>query len=928
MDEVRLTACFVHMKVRHHNATIACGMTTLFAGMVTDSGYVLVARHTSYQERLMSFSRHLMIFFAFCGGALTLVGQTSKESSPIGDRSTELAAQVDQLVARMTLTEKVSQLVNDAPAIPRLGIPAFHYWSEGLHGVARKGYATNFPQAIGLGATWDASLMHQVGDVISTEGRAFHNAAAQPGYKGPSADLAYWSPNINIFRDPRWGRGQETYGEDPYLTARIGVEFIRGLQGDDPNFLKVVATPKHYVVHSGPEPLRHKFNVDVRPHDLEDTYMPAFRAAITEAHAGSIMCAYSAVDGVPACANKMILQGYLRNAWKFQGFVVSDCDAIGDIASDHHYASDAVHAAAVSVAAGTDLDCGRTYMELQQAVANHLVPESAIDTAVKNVFMMRLRMGQFARPGSDPYDSIAVSEIDSPEHRAVALQAARESIVLLKNENKTLPFKEDVHTIAVIGPVAEYLDAIQGNYAGTLQNPVYPIQGIEKEFAGRAKILYTQGASLASGTDTPLPSYTLSSADGKSGLTAEYFDDTTFSGRPASVRVDHHIDFDWRYASPVEGLGIQGYSIRWSGSFTPPAPGVYTFQANTHDCKGCKDHEQFKLVLDDKVVLDSSKYQTDTVGKTSENAKLTFTDVKPHSIRYEYVHRTQDSGTTLTWRAPEEILLAEAVKAAKQADAVVAFVGITQHQEGEGHDRTSIDLPESQEKMLEAVGATGKPLVIVLLNGSALAVNWAKEHAQAIVEAWYPGEAGGIAIAETLSGTNNPAGRLPVTFYSSLSQLPDFTDYTMANRTYRYFDGKPLYGFGYGLSYSTFTYSGLKLSASTLQAGQTLSVEADVKNDGDRDGDEVAELYLEAPKGPDNPKWSLEGFSRIHVPAHQSRRVSFELSPRQLSLVDAEGNRSVRQGAYSVVLGGGQPDGGLPTVAGNFKIIGNLSLTR
>jgi beta-glucosidase len=864
--------------------------------------------------------------------AHTQNGQQSAASAPYLNPSLSIEDRVSDLVGRMTLTEKIAQLHNNAPGIPRLNVPKFEYWSEGLHGVARKGYATNFPQAIGLGATWDAPLVREIGGIISTEARALHNASLQPGYEGPSADLTYWSPNINIFRDPRWGRGQETYGEDPYLTARMGVAFIGGMQGDDPKYLKVVATPKHYAVHSGPEPLRHKFNVDVKPHDLEDTYLPAFRASIAEAHAASIMCAYSAVDGVPACASKMLLQDYLRTSWKFQGFVVSDCDAIEDVSANHHYSPDEAHGAAVSLLAGTDMDCGGAYRSLNEAVSKKLIDESAIDAGLKNVLAVRFRLGLFDPPNSVVYDKISPAVVDSAEHRTVALRAARESIVLLKNAHDLLPLQSKIRSIAVVGPVAEDLEAVRGDYAGTLSDPVYPVEGIERQFGGHASIIYTQGASRTTGSYGPLPSYTLSpagaSGDGFGGLKAEYYNNANFDGSPVAVRIDRHIDFDWSLAKPVPGVGLRDYSVRWTGTFTAPSAGEYVFQANVHDCKSCKDHEQFKMFIDGKCVLDSSKYQTASSGKSSENASITFTDVQPHAIRYEYIHHKSDAGTTLSWKAPENILQGEAVKAANRADAVVAFVGITRREEDEGHDRTEIGLPETQEKMLEALYGTGKPVIVVLLNGSALSINSAPLHAAAILEAWYPGEQGGTAIAETLSGKNNPSGKLPVTFYQSLDQLPGFEDYSMNDRTYRYFKGKSLFPFGFGLSYSNFTYSNLKPSTSKLQAGESLSVDADVANNSDRDGDEVVELYLAPPSFPGAPRWSLQAFTRVSLAPHQTRHVHFNMDPRQLSFVNEYGSRAVRAGEYALYVGGGQPQGTLPVVSTKFSIRGSIDLPR
>jgi beta-glucosidase len=839
---------------------------------------------------------------------------------PYQDATLPIPARVDDLVSRMTLDEKAAQLVNNAPAIPRLGVPAYDYWSEALHGVARSGYATLFPQAIGMAATWDTPLMSRIADAISLEARAKYSEAIRHDIHSINYGLTLWSPNINIFRDPRWGRGQETYGEDPYLTARMGVAFVGGLQGPDPNHLRTVATPKHFAVHSGPESTRHRADIDPTPHDLEDTYLPAFRATITEAQAGSIMCAYNAVDGKPACASDLLLDRHLRQAWDFHGFVVSDCDAVGDFyeKNTHLYSPDKEHAAAEGIRSGTDLDCGSTYLALADAVRNKLIPESQVDVSLKRVLTARMRLGLLGPKDTHPDANLPFSIVGSPEHEAIALQAARESIVLLKNSGHTLPLAAGIRTLAVVGPNASSLSVIEGNYNAIARDPSFPVDAIRDEFS-KSRVLYAQGSGWAEGVRIVAPRtlFHPSPSSTAEGLTAEYFPNLTQSGPPAATRIDRQIDFDWSGAAPVPAVPATGFSVRWSGTITAPAPGDIEFNLRFVHCGGCSNQDKYTVLLDGQPIVTYD----DAPGSRAKAIPfmLHLPDTKAHVLRIDYSHSSPlfGGGVTLEWLPPAGVLRQQAVAAAQQAYAVVAFVGLSPELEGEekpihingfsGGDRTDIALPATQQQLLEALAATGKPLVVVLLNGSAVAVDWAQQHAAAILEAWYPGEAGARAIAETLSGTNDPAGRLPVTVYASTSQLPAFDDYSMANRTYRYFKGQPLYRFGDGLSYTTFTYGPLKLSSNTLAAGQSLTVETDVKNTGTRAGDEVAELYLTPPASPLAPILTLQGFQRVHLTPGETRHLTFALAPRQLSQVDATGERLILPGTYTVSVGPTQP---------------------
>jgi beta-glucosidase len=712
------------------------------------------------------------------------------------------------------------------------------------------------------------------------------------------------------------------------------------MQGDDPRYLRVVSTPKHFAVHDGPDTLRHQFNVDPSPHDLEDTYLPAFRAAITEAHAQSVMCAYNAIDGVPACANTMLLRDHLRGDWHFDGYVVSDCAAIADIFTGHHYAPDMAHAAADAVKAGADLECryenGWAFPSLIDAVHQNLVSQADLDTALRRLFRARFQLGMFDPPSSYAYGRIPFSEVNSPQHRQLSLQAARESMVLLKNQNHILPLKPSIARIAVIGPTAELVESLQGNYNGPPPSPVFPIDGIEKRFSS-AHIAYAQGSLLVAGFAIPIEHTALhpSSSSGN-GLTGEYFRSPDLSGAPISTRTDRNIDFNWDKAIPVPGLPRDNFSVRWTGTFTPPAPGGYQLGVSINDCYDCQNAEGFRLYLDGKLLVASSGRKQGERGPRTD-ASVHFADTRPHSIRLEYLHGTGSAGIGLTWIPPAGVLRHQAVLAAQQSDVVIACVGLSPQLEGEempihldgfsGGDRTSISLPAVQQDLLHALAATGKPLIVVLQNGSALAIGWTAQHAAAILEAWYPGEEGGDAIAQTLAGDNNPAGRLPLTFYASLDQLPPFADYSMRNRTYRYFTGRPLYPFGYGLSYTTFAYSNLKLP-SAVKAGDSVPVEADVQNTGDRAGDAVVEVYLTQPRAFQTPIRELAAFTRVHLDPGASAHVGLTLVPRSVAQVDEHGNRIILPGTYTVSLGGSQP-GDTPGIqTATFIITGRTELPK
>ena len=690
------------------------------------------------------------------------------------DTSRSFTERVDDLVSRMTIEEKVSQMIHPADAIERLGVPQYNWWNECLHGVGRAGIATVFPQAIGIAATWNTDLMQRTATAIADEARAKHHEAARNGSREQYEGLNFWTPNINIFRDPRWGRGQETYGEDPYLTARMGVTFVRTLQGDDPKYYKVTATPKHFAVHSGPEDERHGFDAIVSEKELWETYLPAFKACVVEAKAESVMGAYNRTNGEPCCASPTLLEKILREEWGFQGHIVSDCGAIADIWEHHKVVSTPEEAAALAVKTGCDLNCGETYPALVKAYEQGLIDEATIDVALKRLFMARFRLGMFDPPEDVPYAQIPYEVNDCAEHRDVARVVAQESIVLLKNAEGMLPLNPGVSTLAVIGPKADDVDVLLGNYNGTPSKSVTILQGIR---------------------------------DGVS------------SGTTVSAVVGDDI-FDTRFD--------------------------------------------------------------------------------------------------------------EAVSAVESADVAILVLGLSQDSEGEegdGGDRRSILLPEKQQKLLRAVCGTGTPVVLVILSGSAIALPWADEHAPAILYAWYPGEEGGTAVADVLFGRYNPAGRLPVTVYRDDSQLPEFRDYSMEGRTYRFMREEPLYPFGYGLSYTTFEYTDLMITPDVVNGSETVSVTAVVKNTGGVAGDEVVQLYVtDVEASVKVPVRQLQGFMRIHLKAGESRQVAFELTPERFSLITEDARRIVEPGEFRISVGGGQPVARTQSLVleGSFTVTGDV----
>jgi beta-glucosidase len=669
------------------------------------------------------------------------------------------------IVRRMTLDEKISQMIHNAPAIDRLGVPAYNWWNECLHGVARAGLATVFPQAIGMAASFDIELFRKTAIAISDEARAKHHDALKKGYHGQYFGLTYWTPNINIFRDPRWGRGHETYGEDPYLTSRFGVEFVKAVQGDDPKYLKIIATPKHYAVHSGPEKLRHEFNAEISKRDLYETYLRAFKDCITLANAQSVMPAYNAVYGQPCAGSKFLLQEILRDKWGFDGYVVSDCWAICDFHLHHKITSSPQESAAMAVINGCDLNCGNTYPRLLKANQEDLITEQQIDTALNRLFTARFRLGMFDDPEQVPYSKIPINIVACDEHRQLALQMARKSIVLLKNENNTLPLNKDrIKSIAVIGPNAMDQMSLLANYYGYPRSMVTPLEGILNTVSPGTQVTWDSGSKHLG--DQPLSEKSIG----------------------------------WAIADSDVIIAVLGLSPRFEG---------------------------------------------------------------------EEAEEANSDG---------------------------------------GGDRNGIEIPQVQQKLLRFLHKTGKPVILVIMGGSVMDISWAKDNIPAIIMAWYPGEQGGQAIADVLFGNYNPAGRLPVTFYANDNQLPDFCDYNMAGRTYRFFNGEPAYQFGHGLSYTTFGYSDIRLSKDIISSHENVAVTAKVTNTGDISGDEVVHMYIkDIHSTVPVPQLHLEGFRRINLKPGHSHEVTFTITPEQLAVYDDEGNPFVEAGEFLISIGGSQP---------------------
>jgi beta-glucosidase len=843
-----------------------------------------------------------LLLFAFI---VTALPQQAVNTFPFRNTTLSTEERVNDLVSRMTLQEKADQLLYTAPAIPRLGIPSYNWWNEALHGVARAGYATVFPQSITIANSWDEGLMFNVATAISDEARAKYHEFQRRGKTGIYQGLTFWSPNINIFRDPRWGRGHETYGEDPFLTGSMGSQFVKGLQGDDPKYLKVVATAKHYAVHSGPEPLRHSFNAKVSEVDLRETYLPAFRTLVTEAGVYSVMGAYNMFRDFPCCANP-ILYGILRNEWGFKGYIVSDCWAVSDFWKFQNFSKDAAESAAAAVKAGTDLECGVDYKNLMEAVKRGLITEADINVAVKRIYTARFKLGMFDPDNMVPYAQIPFFVNCSDYNNGLSRIAAQKSIVLLKNNNM-LPLKKDIKTLAVIGPNADNFESLVGNYNGIAKENVTVLKGIKNKLTPETKIIYAEGSDLADGVHnlTVIPSRYLQAPDGRQGALGEYFNNRDMKGEPVFTRLDDNINFYWEHQSPRYDLPDDDFGVRWTTYLVPPETGSYAI--------GSWGSSGYEILLDGKQII-AERNEHHAFHKESQ---VNLEAGNKYKIEVLYKNYAGDADMKLLWAQPRTDMLKKAVAAANEADAVVLVLGLSQRLEGEempikidgfsGGDRTSLNLPAVQEKLFEAVAATGKPVVVVLTSGGAVSVNREQDKAAAVILAGYGGQQGGNAVADVLFGDYNPGGRLPVTYYKSIDQIPAFENYDMKGKTYRFFAQEPLYPFGYGLSYTTFTYTNLILPEKVV-AGEKVNVKVTVTNSGKVAGDEVIQLYVSDEKASTpRPVRELEGFRRVTLKPGESKEVLFTIEPRQFSIINNKDKRVIEPGYFTLSVGGKQP---------------------
>jgi len=852
----------------------------------------------------MNINRIILLF-------LLVISMSCTKELPIHkDVNKSFEERATYLVSQMNLEEKVSQMSYTSPAIERLEIPAYNWWNECLHGVARAGVATVFPQAIGMGAMFDRKQMFKVANAISDEARAKHQEFTSRNKRGIYQGLTYWTPNINIFRDPRWGRGMETYGEDPYLTGELGVQFIKGLQGDDPKYFKLIATAKHFVVHSGPEVDRHRFNATPSIYDMLNTYSPQFKKVVQEAGVYSVMCAYNSYNGLPCCGNTE-LSDLLRKDWGFDGYIVSDCWAVKDFYNKgaHEVTENQQEAAAMAVKAGTDLNCGDSYPALVEAVINGQITEDELSVSLERLIVARLRLGLFAPQGAVKYENILYDIVDSETHRLLALETARKSLVLLKNENNLLPLSKDVKKVAVIGPNANDLEVLLGNYNGYPSNPVTPLLGIQQKLP-KAEVLYAVGCKLAEGLPIfeSVPSSVLYTSKNLSenGLKAEYYSSLDCSGIPLHSKIDKNVDFEWKTTAPFEDMKYDQFSVRWTGFISVQKSGKYAL--------GSEAFSGAKLYLNDSLLV--AREDVHHPKKIYEYVELEAD--KPYKIKLEYKQdNTEHAVMKFLWEAPNTNLEAEALKIAKKSDVVIFCMGLSPLLEGEemkvkvdgfsGGDRLDVKLPKTQTDLMKKVKELGKPMVLVLLNGSAVAINWENDNIPAIIEAWYPGQAGGTAIADVIFGDYNPAGRLPLTFYKKIEDIPVFSDYNMKGKTYRYFKGSPLFEFGYGLSYSTFTYSEFELPKE-IYTNKEITVSVNVTNNGEFDGDEVVQCYSSIIEDDGlNPQKSLVGFKRVAINAGETIKVSFTIKPSQLAKVNSNYKMVVNEGELVVSIGGAQP---------------------
>ena len=861
----------------------------------------------------------ILITVAAC---LLLAGCNSNKGYdyPFQNPKLSVDKRVDNLISLLTLEEKVGLMMNGSISVDRLGIPAYNWWSEACHGICRPG-ATVFPQSIGLAATFDEPQQLEIYTAVSDEARATwnttdHNIFGKTEATGGiwNQGLSFWCPNVNIFRDPRWGRGQETCGEDPYLAGVMGGATVRAMQAYDGKYFKTHACVKHYAVHSGPESERHRFDATVSMRDLWETYLPAFRTIVKDAHVQEVMCAYNRYEGDPCCGSDRLLTDILRKKWGYEDIILSDCGAINNFYTkgQHETHPDAITASADAVLSGTDLECGTSYRALLQSVEQGLISEAAIDEALARVLRGRFELGTFDPEEDMPWAGLGAKDISSPEHTALAYKAAREAMVLLKNDG-ILPLSKSIKKIAIVGPNADNASIHNGNYNGTptAENTISILEAIRKEVPG-AEIIYEKGCELADPymTDDKIPAL-----NGGKGFHADFFNNPNFQGNAVASgdfsAVNMRTYGDYRFA---DGVNANNFSTRLSGKFVADFTGELSYAVRTVG--------GYKMTVNGRTIDSAEEVPGMRVNRRATIPEKSFPVVagRTYDIVIEYTKGAEGSASLavdLCRRYPAQF--AQVAAKAAQADVIIMVGGLSAQLEGEemmvpyegfsGGDRTRIELPPVQKGLLDALGATGKPVVFVNCTGSAIAFAEVETKYNALLQAWYAGQATGLAVADILFGDYNPAGRLPVTFYKSTSQLPDFHDYNMEGHTYRYFRGEPLYAFGYGLSYTTFEYGDATLSNASIKAGKSVDITVPVKNTGKLDGDEVVQIYVKSLDNPDAPIKSLKGFKRVNIAAGQQASVKITLEPSAFEYYDASIDElSVRPGSYKILYGSSSRD--------------------
>lgn len=849
----------------------------------------------------------------FCLAVLTLASScfVFGQSEPYKDASLSPEERAADLVNRLTLEEKVSLMQNASPAIPRLGIKPYEWWNEALHGVGRAGLATVFPQSIGMGASFDDQLLYKVFTAVSDEARAKTRLAREKNSYKRYQGLTFWTPNINIFRDPRWGRGQETYSEDPYHTSQMGMAVVRGLQGpEDSQYDKTHACAKHFAVHSGPEWNRHSFDAEnINPRDLWETYLPAFKDLVQKTKVKEVMCAYNRYEGDPCCGSDRLLMQILREEWGFDGIVVSDCGAIRDFFMDGHHEThkDRDDASAAAVLSGTDLECGSSYKGLVDAVKNGYIKESDIDRAVRRLMKARFELGEM--DPSTPWDTIPASVINSPKHQQLALEMARKSIVLLENENDILPLKNG-QTIALIGPNANDSVMQWGNYNGFPSHTVTLLEAMRKCIPAD-KLIYAPACDRTSET-VFVSLFDQCNTENGQGFDARFWNNNQFEGEPiATTRQTTPILFTTDGATAVApGVPLTQFSGVYRATFRPTESGKVDFQI--------KMRGEYTLLIDGKeVAKDEGAIKQTTVFYTMEAQAG-----KSYDIELRYRHIEKSANLSFDMGASRPVDIDGLLKTVEKADVVIFAGGISPSLEGEempvsapgfrGGDRDDIQLPAIQRRVVKALKNAGKRIVFVNFSGSAMGLVPESRNCEGIVQAWYPGQAGGTAIADVLLGRYNPAGRLPVTFYKDINQLPDFQDYSMRGRTYRYFKGNPLYPFGYGLSYTTFEYGKVKRQQPAIKAGEGMTFSVPVMNTGRRTGEEVVQIYVRRVDDTEGPAKSLKAFKRISLKPGEQQMVKFDLPAETFETFDSKSNAMrIMPGKYELMVGGSSHQGDL-----------------